>query len=353
LGVALNVLLHGGGATQAPTAATEPPEARGLRRDEVRLMIAGDGPLRHRLFTDLGRHLAAGDLLVVNTSATLPAALDGEREDGSAVAVHVSGPVGGHWAVELRRPGGGRVTDAVIGERLVLAGDATAQLRAAYPDPTRHTGSRLWEAMIATPDGLEQLLHGHGRPITYDYLRGRWPLTAYQTIFAADPGSAEMPSAGRPFSAELVVDLVRRGVVLAPVTLHTGVSSPEAGEAPLPERYRVPQSTADLVAVTRAAGRRVIAVGTTVTRALETVARADESVTAGEGWTDLVLDGQRPARVVDGLITGWHDADASHLQLLQAVAGAELVAQAYDAARAEGYRWHEFGDACLLLRGGT
>jgi S-adenosylmethionine:tRNA ribosyltransferase-isomerase len=158
-----------------------------------------------------------------------------------------------------------------------------------------------------------------------------------------------MPSAARPFSAELVTALVSSGIAIAPLTLHTGVSSAEAGEAPAPELFEVPAATARMVNSTRAAGGRVIAVGTTATRALESAADAAGVVRHAVGWTDLVLGPQRPARVVDGLITGWHDAGASHLLLLEAVAGADLVALAYREAAAHGYLWHEFGDSALLL----
>jgi S-adenosylmethionine:tRNA ribosyltransferase-isomerase len=170
-------------------------------------------------------------------------------------------------------------------------------------------------------------------------------------VFAREPGSAEMPSAGRPFTARLVTDLASRGITVAPVVLHTGVSSLEATDPPLPERFRVPAATARLVAQTRRWGGRVVAVGTTVTRALETVARPDGTVVPGQGWTDLVLHRDRPARVVDGLITGWHAPGASHLLLLEAVAGPELVERAYREALRGSYRWHEFGDSCLLLPG--
>jgi S-adenosylmethionine:tRNA ribosyltransferase-isomerase len=158
-----------------------------------------------------------------------------------------------------------------------------------------------------------------------------------------------MPSAGRPFTHRLLVRLMVRGVAVAPLLLHTGVSSPEKHEPPMPERFKVPEATARLVNATRAAGGRVVAVGTTVTRALETVADPSGTVAAGSGWTDLVLGPDRPARVVTGLVTGLHEAEASHLLLLEAVAGRPLVATAYDAAVAERYLWHEFGDAMLLL----
>ncbi len=214
-------------------------------------------------------------------------------------------------------------------------------------------GSRLWLAAFELPEGVESYLTRHGRPISYGYVPQEWPLATYQTVFAR-PGpdglaSAEMPSAGRPFDDRLVTDLVTSGIVVAPITLHTGVSSLEAGEGPLPERYDVPATTARLVNQTREAGGRIVAVGTTVTRALETVADLNGRVTAGSGWTDLVLGPDRPARVVNGLVTGWHDPQASHLLLLEAVAGAALVQQAYAEAVDAGYLWHEFGDSALLL----
>jgi S-adenosylmethionine:tRNA ribosyltransferase-isomerase len=188
----------------------------------------------------------------------------------------------------------------------------------------------------------------HGRPIRYGYVPRSWPLEAYQTVFATEPGSAEMPSAARPFTHELVTALVSRGVLLTPITLHTGVSSQEDGEPPQPERYRVPATTAALVNHVRDSGGRVVAVGTTVTRALES-AVIDGVVQPSAGWTDLVLGPQRPAQVVTGLVTGWHEPGTSHLQLLRAVAGASLVEAAYDEASRRGFLWHEFGDSCLLL----
>jgi S-adenosylmethionine:tRNA ribosyltransferase-isomerase len=328
--------------------AVEPPEARGLRRDQVRLLVAGEGAVRHAHFHDLVRFLAPGDLVVVNTSATLAAAVDGLYRD-EPVVVHFSHPLrhGTGWVVELRRPDqSGPIREAAAGSVVRLPGGAALTLL----EPADTTG-RLWRAVVPTPSGVPAYLAGHGRPIGYRYLRGRWPLAAYQTVFAHEPGSAEMPSAGRPFSTRLVTGLATAGITLAPITLHTGVSSLESGEPPLPERYRVPPATARLVNLARANGGRVVAVGTTVTRALETVAEPDGTVVAGAGWTDLVLGPDRPARVVGGLVSGFHPPDASHLLLLEAVAGPELVRLAYQAALAGRYLWHEFGDACLLLPG--
>jgi S-adenosylmethionine:tRNA ribosyltransferase-isomerase len=195
----------------------------------------------------------------------------------------------------------------------------------------------------------EEYLRRHGRPIRYGYVRREWPLEAYQTVFAREPGSAEMPSAGRPFTADLVTELATAGVLVAPMTLHTGVSSPERGEAPYPERYDVPASTARLANAVHEWGGRVVAVGTTLVRALETVAASDGTVTGGRGWTSLVVTPERGVRAVDGLLTGWHEPEASHLMMLEAVAGKELLTRSYDEALDHGYLWHEFGDVHLIL----
>jgi S-adenosylmethionine:tRNA ribosyltransferase-isomerase len=202
---------------------------------------------------------------------------------------------------------------------------------------------------VRPPAGALAYLTAHGRPIAYPYRRGDVTLDELQNVYAARPGSAEMASAGRPFTAPLLVALMARGVAVAPVTLHAGVSSPELHEPPAPERLRVPASTARLVAATRAGGGRVIAVGTTAVRALETAVDDHGEPAPRRGWTDLVLGPGRPARIVDGLVTGLHPPEASHLLLLEAVAGRPLVEAAYAEAVAAGYRWHEFGDSMLLL----
>ncbi|MGI8708165.1 MAG: S-adenosylmethionine:tRNA ribosyltransferase-isomerase [Actinomycetota bacterium] len=329
-------------------AAAEPPEMRGLERDGVRLLVAGPSGTSHTTFKEISRYLRRGDLVVVNTSATLPAAIEGERRAGRRVAVHFSNLLDdGTWTVELRSPdASGPLLDGTSGERIRLEGGAQLEILSAHSGPEGR--SRLVR-VTTTTDCVEEYLEAFGRPIAYTYSKGRHPLSMYQTVFARDPGSAEMPSAGRPFTTDLVTRMVTQGIVFAPILLHAGVSSLERGESPLPERYRVAAETARLVNETRRAGGSVIAVGTTVTRALETVTDEDGSVRPGEGWTDLVLSPARRARAVDGLITGWHTSDASHQLLLEAVAGGDLVDRAYAAALRTGYLWHEFGDSCLLL----
>lgn len=335
-------------ALPAESEATSPPEWRGVDRDAVRLLVARPSGLEHTRFRDLPDQLEPGDLVVVNTSATLPAAVDGTR-GGEGVPVHVASQLDdGDWVVELRRPdGSGPQLDVSPGEHVQLPGGVQLKMLWPYPDADALT-SRLWRAAANPEVDRVSYLTSYGRPVEYGYLRGHFPLRAYQTVYAAEPGSAEMPSAGRPFTADLLVRLIARGVSVAPVVLHAGVSSPELHEPPTPERFAVPEATARQVNAVLAAGRRVVAVGTTVVRALES-ATTDTGVRAAAGWTDLVLGPDRPARVVNGLITGLHDPEASHLQLLEAVAGRALVDDAYAAAVDEKYLWHEFGDSMLLL----
>jgi S-adenosylmethionine:tRNA ribosyltransferase-isomerase len=334
----------------AGSEATRPPEHRGLARDAVRLLVASPEGVAHQRFADLPSLLSPGDLLVVNTSATLPAALAAHRDDGAPTLVHVSTSLeDGNWVVEVRRPDhSGPDRDTAPGQVLQLDAGVRLRLGAGYPDDTE-ARPRLRRATVSPDVDRITFLQRHGRPIRYGYLDGEYPLEDYQTVYATVPGSAEMASAGRPFTERLLVDLVARGVTVAPVVLHAGVSSPEGSEPPLPEWFEVPADTARLVCSARRAGRRVVAVGTTVTRALESATSPYGCVHATSGWTDLVLSPDRPARVVTGLITGLHAPEASHLLLLEAVAGADLVASAYRSAVDQHYLWHEFGDSTLFL----
>ena len=336
---------------QASAFAPQPAEERGLARDEVRLLVGTPDGLSHERFRDLPDHLRAGDVLVVNTSATIAAEVDAEL-DGRPVVLHVAHHLDdGDRVVELRTaPDAARaLLDAHAGDE-VRVGDVRLTLREPWPgaasSPTG-VGNRLWRASVR--GDLDRQLDWNGRPIAYGYLDRRYPLSSYQTVFGHHPGSAEMASAGRPFTDALVTRLVTAGVQLAPVTLHTGVSSQEAGEAPGPEWFEVPPTSARVINGARANGGRVIAVGTTATRAVESAVRGSY-VVAHRGWTDRVITPEAPPRVVDGLITGWHDPMASHLLLVEAVAGERLTQAAYDAAVAEGYLWHEFGDSALLMR---
>jgi S-adenosylmethionine:tRNA ribosyltransferase-isomerase len=334
--------------------ATEPSEARGAERDAVRLMVAeaATDHITHAAFTELPEFLSAGDLVVVNVSATLPAALQAKRGDGSAVRIHFAtrAPrLDDSWrVVELRSADGATPVRGHAGETLTLPGPDAAHSELELVVPYA-SGSRLMLAHLHSSETVVDLLTHYGEPIRYGYVPRPWPLDAYQNVYARTPGSAEMPSAGRPLTHRLISELSTRGIAVAPITLHTGVSSPERHEPPFPEEFEVPEPTARLVNMTRAAGGRVIAVGTTVVRALETAARPDGSVDAETGWTGLVIDPDRGVDVVDGLITGWHEPEASHLQMLAAMVGEALLERCYRAALHHGYLWHEFGDSHLIL----
>jgi S-adenosylmethionine:tRNA ribosyltransferase-isomerase len=339
--------------------ASEPPEARGLARDEVRLMISyrADNRIVHTQFRALDSFLQAGDVLVINTSGTMNAALNAERADGTGLELHLSTRLPADlWIVEVRLPNGNATQpfyEAEAGEVLCLPGGATATLHVPYnPDergaPASHH-TRLWIATLQLPCPLNDYLAEFGFPIRYSYVKQGWPNSYYQTVYATEKGSAEMPSAGRAFTPELITRLVAKGVQIMPLILHTGVASLEEHEPPYEEFYRVPPETARAVNTARAEERRVIAVGTTVVRALETVTDSDGVTYPGEGWTRLIVTPERGIHSVNGMLTGLHEPRASHLAMLEALAGREHLETTYDEALAERYLWHEFGDLHLIL----
>jgi S-adenosylmethionine:tRNA ribosyltransferase-isomerase len=326
--------------------AHEPPEARGMARDDVRLLVSrtAEHELAEHAFAELPSLLLPGDLIVVNNSATLPAAVPVSGQ----LTVHFSTAMpAGDWLVELRA-GSGQATEpsagGADGEQLELPGGAVLTLIERF-------SQRLWRARLST--AVIPYLLRTGRPIRYAYVPRPWPIEAYQTVFATWPGSAEMPSAARPFTPEIVTRLVSRGVSIAPVTLHTGVSSLEGGEDPYPESFDVPAVTARMVNLTRRSGGRVIAAGTTVVRALESAALGADlgngHVAAAAGWTSHVVTRQTGVAVADGLLTGLHEPRSTHLWMLAAFADDGLLRRCYETAAAHGYRWHEFGDVHLLL----
>jgi S-adenosylmethionine:tRNA ribosyltransferase-isomerase len=321
--------------------AHEPPEASGRPRDQGRLLVSRGvtAPVDAR-FDALGRFLDPGDLIVVNTSATVPAALDG-RLPGGVALVEVRHPTEGTTVSRHLRP-----TDAAEPVAITLFGGGHVQLLVPFADSTR-----LWVASLAVGPSVLEYLAQFGRPIRYRHVPRAWPIDTYQTAFADEPGSAEMPSASRPFTPELVTALVTRGVHFAPLLLHTGVSSLEGAERPYPERYRVPRDTAAMINAVRAGGGHVVAAGTTVVRALATVTDDHGVVHPGSGWTDVVVTPDTPMTAVDGLLTGWHEPESSHLMMLEAFADLHVLSDAYGTALDLGYRWHEFGDSHLILRG--
>ncbi|WP_427923336.1 S-adenosylmethionine:tRNA ribosyltransferase-isomerase [Streptomyces sp. cg40] len=404
-------------------SARIPAEQRGpgLDRDAVRLLVSRGTEVSHHGFGELPRLLRAGDLLVVNTSPTLAAAVDGWVGHARVVVHFSTRGDDGRWAVELREPDGKGTSRAraggPAGTEVRLPGDT----RLTLEEPLSARGERLWWARVSgvervgvggsgiglpsaggagpgTPEasapergvtrpgtprpvpgtgvlapdasrpkvpepetsdpevsgaGVLALLREHGRPIRYSYTERDQPLSVYQTVFSLPSedgtGSAEMPSAARPFTARMVAELVSRGVQFAPVTLHTGVASAEVHEPPYPERFAVPEASARLINAARAGDGRVIAVGTTAVRAVESAAGSEGVVRARAGWTDLVVTPERGVRVVDGLLTGLHEPEASHLLMLEAVAGRAAVDRSYEEALRGLYLWHEFGDVHLIL----
>lgn len=337
--------------------ASEPPEARGLARDDVRLMVSylADDHVEHSHFHDLDSFLRAGDVLVINTSGTLNAALNATRTDGMAVELHLSTHLPADlWAVEVRLLSGDSTKpfyEATVGETLQLPGDATATLLTPHNPPERRENghTRLWIATLQLPCSLLDYLAAYGFPIRYSYVKQGWPNSYYQTVYTTEAGSAEMPSAGRAFTPELITRLVAKGVQIVPLILHTGVASLEEHEPPYEEYYRVPAATVQAINTARAASRRIIAVGTTVVRALETVTGADGITYPGEGWTEVIITPQRGIHAVNAMLTGLHEPRATHLAMLEALAGREHLQITYAEALRERYLWHEFGDLHLML----
>jgi S-adenosylmethionine:tRNA ribosyltransferase-isomerase len=321
--------------------AHEPPEARRLSRDGVRMLVAhkSTGELAHARFRDLPDFLEPGDLVVVNTSAVVAAELDGLTSLGERVVVHLSTKLTtDRWVIEFRR-GTQRWGAGAVPDHVELGEGASLDVIGPYRD-----SDRLFVARLTLPQADLAWVAEHGRPIRYRYVDRPWPIAMYQNVYATEPGSAEMPSAGRPFTPQVITRLVAKGVMVAPIVLHTGVASLEANETPYPEYVRVPAMTSELVNLTHDLGGRVIAVGTTVVRALETAGDAPF-----EGWTDLVITPERSVSVVDGLLTGWHEPEASHLMMLEAIAGRALLERSYEESLSEGYLWHEFGDSHLIV----
>jgi S-adenosylmethionine:tRNA ribosyltransferase-isomerase len=349
--------------------AGEPPEARGLRRDEVRLMVSylDDDSVIHSRFGDLPEFLRAGDALVINTSGTMNAALPAERSDGTHLRVHLSTHLPADlWVVELRSSSGdGPVLDGKSGEVLSLPAGASMVLHTPYLSERRQhdeESNRLWISTLNLTVNLNDYLDRNGSPIRYRYVSESWPAVYYQTVYATEVGSAEMPSAGRAFTPELITRLVANGVRVVPLILHTGVASLEDDEPPYEEFYRVPPETAAAINAARTAGSKVVAVGTTVVRALETVTEREGMTHPGEGWTDVFITPERGIRSIDAMLTGLHEPRSTHLSMLEALVGSvpeyplatsgtEHLEAAYSEALKRGYLWHEFGDLHLILPG--
>ena len=334
-------------------AAKEPPERRGLARDDVRLLVLDrNGTAQHSQFNQIDQFLRPDDLLVFNASRTLPAVIKGcEQPTGPCLEVRLAHQqADGAWLALLLCQQKDLFTCGLHADmHLDFGAGLTAQVTGRD-----NRIPRLWRLNFSlTGTALIDKLHQIGQPIRYSYVSAPWELDYYQTVYASVPGSAEMPSAGRAFTWQLLFKLKQRGINTAHIVLHTGLSSymDDALDEQHPaaeEEYVISDKAAAQINDTRRRGGRVIAVGTTVVRALETVAD-EQGVKPGQGYTRLMITAKHRLKAVDGLLTGLHEPEASHLDLLTAFLPAKKLQPAYEAAVQEKYLWHEFGDLSLIL----
>jgi S-adenosylmethionine:tRNA ribosyltransferase-isomerase len=329
--------------------------------DAERLLVVDVGARRIRdaLVGQLPTFLHEGDLVVVNDAATLPASLRGRTASGSPIELRLLEPPeeafgatrarvallgAGDWRTRTEdRPAPPALR---AGEEITL-GDLRARVLASEGREAAvafdRAGARFWSA-----------LYRAGKPVQYAHVRDELALWHVQTAFASRPWAAEQPSAGRPLTWETLLALRRRGVALARVTHAAGPSSVDGGEydarLPRPERYDIPSETVRAIGEARAAGGRVVAVGTTVVRALEGSAmQRGGELAAGSGTTALVIGPGHRLHVVDALVSGLHEPGSSHFELLGVFAPADLLLEAHDHATRAGYLGHELGDSCLML----
>ena len=333
-------------------ACPQPTEERNLARDKVRLLVTtNQGQIEHSTFDHLPSFLKKGDVLVVNTSATIPAALPVALPGGKQGKLHISTKLGNRrWLIEIREITGNKTVRWHEGKEemfFLLPSGAGVQLKQRFYKDNRLL--HLWVAEFNILQPMQAYLSENARPIQYEKLDHRYPLAYYQTFFSFHPGSSEMPSAGRGFTTRLIEGLLKKEITLVPIMLHTGVSSLEENESPYPEYMEIDPVSAATINLAKKQQRRIIAVGTTAVRAIETAADDDGRVHPYQGNTELFIDGSYRMKIVNGLLTGFHEPRASHLNMLQSVGGYEHISNAYSEAIKAGYYWHQFGDLHLIL----
>jgi S-adenosylmethionine:tRNA ribosyltransferase-isomerase len=337
--------------------ADRPPERRGLTRDRVRLLVLGrdTGKVTHTRFDRIAQFLHPGDLLVFNSSRTLPATLTGRlRHSRQTVEVRLAEllPDGTWLALLLVAPPPFNGQDV---PRKGLRLDFGQGLGGEVLEQDQRI-PRLWKLRFSkTGTEFLDLVYRVGQPVRYRYLSAPWRLGYYQNIYALQPGAAEMPSAGRAFTWKLLLQLRSRGIESASITLHTGLSSyldndVDRQHLASEEEYWISEQAADKIRRAKTSGRRIVAVGTTVVRALESVA-ADSGgeVKPCHQYTRLQITAQSHLQAVNGLLTGLHEPEASHLDLLAAFVSPSTIYAAYSEAIQQRYLWHEFGDLNLIL----
>ena len=336
-------------------SAKEPAECRGITRDQVRLMAIDRSThsVIHTRFNQLADFLRAGDLLVFNSSRTLPAALSGRVEQNSqAVEVRLAGRLSDDsWMALLLWKQEDAVGESYAGMNIDFGRGLSCRLL-----ERDRSIPRLWKLSFSeSGTRLLDLIYRVGQPIRYSYVAAPWNLDYYQNVYSTAPGSVEMPSAGRPFTWQLLFALRRAGIDAASVMLHAGLSSYmddrlDRQHLVSEEEYSIPEATAQKIKLAHTRGRRIVAVGTTVVRALESIAIVTgDDLHAYHGYTRLRLTATHQLRVVDGLLTGLHEPQASHLDLLSAFLPVDVVRTAYQEAIGRNYLWHEFGDLNLIL----
>jgi S-adenosylmethionine:tRNA ribosyltransferase-isomerase len=341
--------------------ATQPPEALGKMRDDVRLLVINRArqDWQHAEFSDLGNFLRKSDLLVFNRSRTLPAVLTGQ-EAGSNNTIQIrlaERLIDGSWLALLVCG-----TDASLSAEQLFACGLHPQMEIEFADGLRAEVlardtriPRLWRLRFnRSHSALLEVLYKHGHPVWYEYLSDNWDIGFYQNVYASEPGSAEMPSAGRAFTWRMLFDLKRRGIRSTSILLHTGLSSYlddelDARHPASEEEYSIDGQAAEAINKARMSGGRIIAVGTTVVRALESAANEDGFVRETHDYTELKIHADHRLRCATGLITGLHEPRASHLDLLAAFLPPATLFDAYQDAIATRYLWHEFGDLNLII----
>lgn len=321
-------------------------------KTNVKLLIVEDDGIEDSSIERLPDHLRSGDLLVVNDAATLPASLPARDARNNQVELRLTTQLdervwqavvlgAGDWRAPTEdRPAPPRFVE---GEEILIAPDFRARVRGE----DRLSGRLLDLEFNLAGQELWRNLYRHGNPVQYSYLNEKLKLWSVQNVYSSRPWAVEMPSAGHAFSWRLLLKLIRKGVRIVPITHGAGLSS--TGDAkidqalPLAERFEIPASTMETVRRTKASGGRVIAVGTSVVRSLE-------SASLGlSGFTNLKLGPGYERKIVDGLLTGAHDASESHYQLLRAFLPDNILARVSQHLERRDYLTHEFGDLCLIL----
>jgi S-adenosylmethionine:tRNA ribosyltransferase-isomerase len=335
--------------------ADRPPERRGLARDRVRLLVLdrNTGQVTHTRFDRITEFLDPGDLLVFNSSRTLPATLAGTvRHLQWAVEVRLAEllPDGTWLALLIQSP---QKAENVVTKGLILEFAQDLRCEVLERDPRI---PRLWKLRFSK-SGTEFLdsVYRIGQPVRYRYLSAPWRLSYYQNVYALQPGAAEMPSAGRAFTWRLLLQLRHRGVETAAITLHAGLSSYldndlDRQHLASEEEYWISEETAAKIRRAKNSDRRIVAIGTTVVRALESIAaESGGEVRACHQYTQLRVTADYRLQIVNALLTGLHEPEASHLDLLAAFVSPPTLYAAYSEGVRQRYLWHEFGDLNLIL----